>query len=91
VVPGQLVELLLDLVQGEPDPLGEDDEGDPAKRGAGVAAVTRPGPFGADQAPILVEAEGGGRDAASLRNLADGEQVVDPSRKARIELDFKLT
>ena len=90
-VAGQLVELLLDLVQGEPDPLGEDDEGDPPKRGAGIAAVTRAGPFGADQAPILVEAQGGGGDAAPLRHLADGEQVVDPNRKARSGLDLKLT
>ena len=35
MVPGQLTQLLLDLVQGEPDPLREDDEGDPAKNGAG--------------------------------------------------------
>ena len=91
MVPGQLAQLLLDLVEGEPDPLREDDEGDSAEHGTGVAAVTRPGAFGADQAPILVEAQGGGRDAASLRHLTDGEQVVDPSRKAGIGLDFKLT
>jgi hypothetical protein len=84
-------QLRLDLVQSEPDPLREDDEGDSAKHGTGVAAVARPGAFRADQAPILVEAKGGGRDAASLRHLADGEQVVDPGRKARIGLDFKLT
>ena len=82
--PGSLFSSSLDLVQGEPDPLREDDEGDSAKHGTGVAAVSRPGALGADQAPILVEAQGRGRDAASLRHLADGEQVVDPGRKARI-------
>jgi hypothetical protein len=49
------------------------------------------GPLGADQPPVLVEAQSGGRHAAALRNLADGEQVVDPDREAGIQLDFKLT
>ena len=38
-VRGQLGELGGDLVEGEADPLGEDDEGDPAQHRARVAAV----------------------------------------------------
>ena len=91
MVAGQLVQLPLDLLERQADSLGEDDEGDPAEHGAGVTAVAGAGPLGVDQPPVLVEAQSGGGHPAALRNLADGEQVVDPDRKAAIPLDFKLT
>ena len=72
----QLGELLADLLEGQPDPLGEDDEGDPAEDRARVAAVARAGALGADQAALLVEAQGRGGDAAAARNLADREQLL---------------
>jgi hypothetical protein len=75
VVGWQLRELGTDLVERQPDPLGEDDERDPAEDGPRVAAVTRARPLGADEAPLLVEAEGGGGHAAAACDLADGEQI----------------
>jgi hypothetical protein len=83
VVARQLVELRLDLLEGEPDPLGKHDEGDPPQDRAVIAPVTGAGALRADQPLVLVEAQGGGRDAAPLRNLADGEQLVHPSEGSR--------
>jgi hypothetical protein len=48
-------------------------------------------PLRGDQVALLVEAEGGGGHATALGHLADGEQIADPERKARIALDFKFT
>jgi hypothetical protein len=72
-VRGQLGELGGDLLEAQPDPLGEDDEGDPAQHRARVAAVMA----GAvalgrrDQAALFVVAEGGGGNAGALRRLRD--------------------
>ena len=74
-VARQLGELGADLVERQADPLGEDDERDPAQHRARVAAVARAGALGLDQAPLLVEAQGRGGDAAAPRDLADREQL----------------
>ena len=53
-----------------------------AKRGARIAAVARAGALRPNQAAVLVKAEGGGGDAASLRHLADSEQVVHAPKES---------
>ncbi len=79
----QLGELGADLAQRQPDPLGEDDEGDPSQYRARVAPVTRAGALRGDQPPLLVEAQGGGRDAAAAGSLADGEQILHGRYRSR--------
>src|SRR5579875_588720 len=74
-VRGQLLELGGDLVEREPDPLREHDEGDPAQDGPGVAAVPRALAGRADQAAVLVEAQRRGGDAAAPRHLADLQKL----------------
>src|SRR5262249_2907424 len=54
---GKFVQLGSDLLQGQADPLGEDDEGDPAQDRARVAAVAGAGALGGDQATLFVEAQ----------------------------------
>ena len=71
----KLRQLDADLVEGQPDALGEDDEGDPAKHRSRVAAVTGAFALGADQAPLLVEAKRRGGHAAPACDFADGEQI----------------
>ena len=77
----QLGQLLADLVERQADPLGEDDEGDPAQHGPRVAAVARAGPLRADQVALLVEAQRRGGDAAAARHLADGQQLGHADRE----------
>jgi hypothetical protein len=55
-VLGQLGQLPSNLLQCQPDLLGEDDEGDSAKRSPRVAAMPRGIALGVNQAPFLVEA-----------------------------------
>jgi hypothetical protein len=71
----KLRQLDADLLEGQPDALGEDDEGDPAEHRPRIAAVTRAFPLGADQASLLVEAKRRGGHAAPACYLADGEQI----------------
>ena len=71
----KLRELDTDLLERQPDALGEDDEGDAAEHGARITPMAGAGPFGGDQAPLLVEAQGGRGDAASASDLTDGQQV----------------
>ncbi len=73
---GEPVEGDLGLVEGQPDPLGGADEGDPAQCAAGVPALVAGGAGGVDQAQSLVVAQCGGGEAAPLGELADREQVV---------------
>ena len=73
MVRWQLAQLLSNLLQGEPDPLSEDDEGDPAQHGAVVAAVPGALSLGDDEALVLIEAESGRGDPAALGNFADGQ------------------
>lgn len=47
-----------DLFQGEANPLGEDDESDPARGGPWEAPVTGVVPLGGDQAPLFVKPKG---------------------------------
>ena len=72
----ELGEFVADLLEGQPDPLGEDDEGDPPEHAARVTAMARAGAVGVDQAALLVVAERRGSDAAAPRDLADGQFVV---------------
>jgi hypothetical protein len=88
----ELRELKTDLLEPQPDALGEDDEGDAAEHGARKASMAGAGSLGGDEPSLLVETQGGGGDAAPARDLTDGQQVgcghtVSPSP----ELDFKLT
>ena len=55
----ELRKLGADLLERQPDALGEDDEGDTAEDGARIAPVARAGSLGGDQAPLLVEAKRG--------------------------------
>ena len=73
---GSLVELGADLLERQPDALGEHDERDPAQHRARVAAVARARALGADQPALLVEAQRRRRDAAAPRDLADRHQLV---------------
>ncbi len=70
---GQGRERLADLLQGQPDPLGGPDEGHPAQRGLGVAALVAGRALRGDQAAALVEADRRGGDARALGELADGQ------------------
>ena len=70
----------------EPDALGEDDERDPAQHRPRVAAVAGADALRGDQAALLVEAQGGGGDAAAARHLADREQVDIAVSEARPRL-----
>jgi hypothetical protein len=64
-----------DLLERQPDALGEDDEGDPAEDGARIPPVARAGSLGGDQAPLLVETKGGRGDTASASDLTDRQHV----------------
>ena len=70
----ELGELRADLVEREPDALGEHDERDPAEHRPRIAAVARAGALGGDQAALLVEPQRRGGDAAAARDLADRQQ-----------------
>ena len=87
---GELGELGADLLERQPDALGEDDECDSAEHRPRVAAVAGAGPLGADQASLLVEAQRRRGDAAAPRDLADREQVGHGEMKAQLRLDFKF-
>jgi hypothetical protein len=86
-------EFKTDLLERQPDALGEDDEGDAAKYGARKAAMARAGSLGGNEPSLLVKAQGGGGDAAPARDLTDSQQVgcghrVSPSEKG---FDFKFS
>ena len=74
-VGGQLLKLRGDLIQGQPDVLGEDDERDASQHVSPEAAMPRARAFGLDQASLVVEPKCRGGNAAASRNLADGEQL----------------
>lgn len=69
-VIGELPELITDFVQSQTDPLREDDEGDPAQHGAGVAAVAGPGALGAYEPLFFVEPAGADLLPASFARAA---------------------
>ena len=71
----KLGELAADLLERQPDALGEDDEGDPAQHRPRVATVARTCPLGADQSSLLVEAKRRRGHAAAACDLADREQA----------------
>src|ERR687891_454539 len=76
----QLCEVRADLIERQPHPLGEDDERDAPEPRPRVAPVTRAGPFGCDQAPLLVEAQRRCRHAAAPCDLADREQGMHATK-----------
>ena len=76
MVAGQPRDLDANLLERQPDPLREHDEGDPPQHRPRIAAMARPGPFRPDQAAVLVEAERRCGDAAAPRDLADGQQIL---------------
>ena len=57
LVRRKLRKLRADLLEREPDALGEDDESDPTEDWPWIAAVPGPCPLGADEALLLVEAK----------------------------------
>ena len=61
----ELGQLRRDLVEGEAHPLREDDEGDPPQHGSRIAPMAGTGALGFDEAALLVEAKGGGGNAAA--------------------------
>jgi hypothetical protein len=87
----ELGELRADLIERQPDSLGEHDECDAPEHRPRIAAVTRAGPFGHDQAPFLVESQRRSGHAAAPRDLADGEQGGHGERVVTFMLDLKLT
>src|SRR6185295_3329626 len=91
VVRRQPGELGADLVQRQPDLLGEDDEGDAPQHRAWIPAMARAGALRADESLLLIETQRRGGDPAAPRHLADGEQIVHGESLTRPPLDFKLT
>jgi hypothetical protein len=87
----KLGKLGADFVERQPDPLGEDDERDPPEHRAGISPVAGAGPRGRDQAPLLVETQRRGGDAAAPRDLADRQQCRHSGRVTAITFDFKCT
>lgn len=77
------VEGVADLRQAETDALCHADEADAADHVGRVPAVPRRGSFGTDEALVLVEPEGGGREPTSIGHLADGEPPPDASTVRR--------
>ena len=63
-----------DLVQGQPDSLGDPDEGHPPDGVPVELTLAAGAPLGADQAVTLVEPEGGDADARPVGDLPDGQQ-----------------
>jgi hypothetical protein len=81
-----------DLLEGQADALGKDDEGDAPQDRAWVTPMPGPRPLGADQAAFLVEAQGRSSDTAARGDLADGQLLfLDRERKPAVALDFKFT
>lgn len=73
----ELLEGACDLVEGEADALGGEDEGDPTDGVASVAAVAGVGPLAGDEALVFVEAESRGGNAGATCDLADRESLGD--------------
>lgn len=95
-VDGELVELCADLLQGEADALREDDERDAACGRARVAPVTRGVAAGVNQPARFVIPQRRRRDACTLGELPDGEELEWSLPRfhlgktiAKIPLDFK--
>ena len=59
MVGRELRKLDADLLERQPDALGEDDEGDTAKDRARIAPMAGAGSLRGDQASLLVKAKGG--------------------------------
>src|SRR5579884_33969 len=70
-VGGQCLQRDPDLLERDTGGTAGLDERHPAQGGPGVAALVAPRAVGADQAPRLVEAQGGGGDAAAGGEFAD--------------------
>src|SRR5690606_15441280 len=68
-------QLLLDLRQSEAEPLGDQDEADPADIGSYEAPLIAGSARGRDQAPVLVETDRRNRDAGAARQFADGDEL----------------
>src|SRR5262249_40907733 len=75
MVGRELRELGAELLERQTDALGGEDGGDAGAGGQRKAAMAGSCSHGADQASLLVEAQGGGGDAAPARDLTDGQQV----------------
>jgi hypothetical protein len=75
VVRRELRELDADLVERQPDTLSEDDEGDATKDGARIAPMTRARPVRGYEASLLVKPKRRRGDAASARDLTDGQKL----------------
>ena len=87
----ELLQLGADLVERQADPLGEHDEGDPAQRRAGEAAMPGARALGRYEAALLVEAQRRRGDPAAPGDLADGQHGLHDEDKHDPALDFKLT
>jgi hypothetical protein len=72
-VLGERRQRLADLVEAQPDLLGDADERDPPNDVTRVTALAAGGPGGVDQALGLVEAQGGVGDPCALAECADGQ------------------
>jgi NAD(P)-dependent dehydrogenase (short-subunit alcohol dehydrogenase family) len=81
-----------DLVEGEPDSLRDPDEGDPAQHIPAIAALVAEGSLSPDEADPFVVANRRWSEPASLRDVADREQILwhQPS-PLYIGLDINVT
>jgi hypothetical protein len=73
---GQQRKLLLDLPQRQAEPLGDEDEAHAANVGAQEATLVSLRPQRVDQPLVLVEANGGHRDARARRQRPDRNDIV---------------
>ena len=80
-----------DLLQRQPDPLREHDERDPPQHRARIAPMPGPCPLRRNQPSVFVKSQGGGRDAAAPRHLADQKHRFHARIPAQNPLDFKFT
>jgi hypothetical protein len=67
----QFSELLTNLVERQPDALGEHDEGDSSKDLAREVSLSRPFALRPDKATLFVEPKRRGRDSAPAGDLSD--------------------
>jgi hypothetical protein len=67
----QFSELLTNLVERQPDALGEHDEGDSPKDLAREVSLSRPFALRPDESTLFIEPKRRGRDSAPSSDLSD--------------------